>query len=326
MIRLVLTLLALCIAQPALAQPDWTYRRDTGEGVHLRILKDYHLAAGATATEPIVVIGGRATIDGYADEVVVVGGSLRVGPTAVIDGDIVTVGGEAVIDPAARINGDIQETVVLWPRIDIGFADGPAAWWAILALAFLLLRLGLALVLSLFLAWMAPAAIGRLGQRAADGALSASALGLAGQLLFIPAALVFIVALAISVIGIPLLAAVPFAVAAALLGWVGGFAAVAARVGRRVRRADAADAAPGLDVVVGYTALTAVSVIAHLLAFGPVWMMPIALAAGAVGLLIEWIAWTIGLGALLATILARRQPSMPPALPALPPAPAPSTS
>jgi hypothetical protein len=77
---------------------EWQrWRRDGHDGVRFRMMRNYYLAADATATEPIVVVGGDATIDGHADDdVVVIGGTLRLGPKAVVGGDVVTVGGDAV--------------------------------------------------------------------------------------------------------------------------------------------------------------------------------------------------------------------------------------
>ena len=60
------------------AQPgDWDDGRHhhRGGGVRLLVLRDYHLPAGDTAHGPIIVVGGTATIDGHADDdVVVLGG------------------------------------------------------------------------------------------------------------------------------------------------------------------------------------------------------------------------------------------------------------
>ncbi len=101
---------------------DWErWRREGRDGVHFRILRNYYLAADATAKEPIVVMGGDATIDGQTDDdVVVIGGTLRLGPKAVVGGDVVTVGGEAVIDPAATVRGNVDAAVVHLPNIDWG--------------------------------------------------------------------------------------------------------------------------------------------------------------------------------------------------------------
>lgn len=132
---------------------------DSGErdrdGVHLRLGRSYTLPAGEVSREPIVVIGGSATIDGRAeDDVVVIGGSLKVGPAAVILGDVVTVGGDATVDPAATIQGKVDETIVLWPDFDFnwnGFSDG---WWMVASFGAMLVRLGLVLFVSLLITWL----------------------------------------------------------------------------------------------------------------------------------------------------------------------------
>ena len=106
---------------------EWErWRREGHDGVHFRMLRNYYLAADATASEPIVVVGGDATIDGHADDdVVVIGGTLRLGPKAVVGGDVVTVGGDAVIDPAAIVRGKVDTAVVTMPNVDwdFGMAD-----------------------------------------------------------------------------------------------------------------------------------------------------------------------------------------------------------
>src|SRR5688500_17148023 len=158
MTRLILAVTMLLAAAPAFAQPDdWSYP-DRRDGVHLRILKDYELLATVTSREPIVVIGGSATINGRAeDDVVVIGGTLRVGPTAVVRGDVVAIGGESIIDPAAQITGEINQTAVIGPDWDLGGLDwGTSGWWATFAFGATLLRLGIVLSVALLLTVVAP--------------------------------------------------------------------------------------------------------------------------------------------------------------------------
>ena len=95
--------------------------RFRGDGVHLRFLRSYTLAEGETTNEPIVVIGGSAQIDGRAvDDVVVVGGSLHLGPKAVVEGNAVSVGGSVTLDPGASVRGSIDENRFPWANISIG--------------------------------------------------------------------------------------------------------------------------------------------------------------------------------------------------------------
>ncbi len=313
--RLLVALVVLSAAAPAFAQPDdWRYRRHQ-DGVHVRILRDYHLPAGASSNEPVVVIGGSATIDGRADDdVVVIGGTLRVGPAAVVYGDVVAVGGRAIIDPAARITGRVDETEIAWHGVEFGrLAEG---WWAVFAFAATLLRLGIGLVFCLLLALVAPQWIHNIGRRAESSIAAAAVTGLAGQILFVPALIVVVIALSISVIGLPLLAGLPLLIGAAGIMWTAGFTAVAALIGRRLRgRTAGAFESPALDVIVGVVALSFLTVVGHLSTLGPAGMLPLAWAIGGAGLLVEYVAWTVGLGAAIALAFDGRRHITPPPVP-----------
>ena len=330
--RLAVALAVLLVTTPAFAQqpPAWTYEA-RGDGVHLRIFRDYHLAAGDMSPEPIVVIGGTATIDGRTgDEVIVIGGALRVGPSAVIGGDVVSIGGTTTIDPKAQVQGGVNETVIAWPTFD-------ARWWAAAAMAANVLRLGFALLMALVVAILVPYRVRDIAFQG-PSAPAAAAVGLGTQIFFIPALVALSTALVISVIGVPLLLLLPFLVFGAGVVWVAGFTAIAARAGAALR-GSRMPATAGLlhepypasssgstvvDVLVGFVAVSGLTVLAHLvsLAGPPAWRA--ALWIGGVGLLVEYVAWTIGLGAGVVMLLGgRRRDEAPPALPLT--APAPST-
>jgi hypothetical protein len=304
-----LTLALVFVAHPAFAQqPDWSYEV-RGEGVHLRILRDYELAAGQTSAEPIVVVGGTAVVNGRAEqEVVVIGGTLRVGPTAVIAGDLVSIGTSLTIDPAAQVRGDVQQTIVTWPEID-------RVWWAAALLAANLARLAFVLLVAAFMAIVAPHWIRAI---AADGpaAIGALVVGVGVELFFVPALLVVAAALVISVIGAPLLLLLPLLPIAAGIVWMAGLTAVFARVGAVIRGTRvAASSSLVLDVFVGFLVVTAPALVAHIMSMGPQHRWPAALWVGSVALAIEYVAWTVGLGVAVATVAGRRGNDAPPALP-----------
>jgi hypothetical protein len=298
---------------------DWRSQHNH-DGVHLRILRDYQLDAGATANEPVVVLGGSATINGHAmDDVVVIGGRLRLGPTAVVDGDVFTAGHDADIDPGAQVKGKIDQAVVDVPRIgNIGWGPlhVPSGVWSFASLGAMSMRLGMVLTISLLLTLIAPGWIRSMAGRASSTA-SSGFLGFLVEVLFVPALLIVSIALIISVVGIPLLAGIPFVIAGGALLWIAGFASVAVSLGARLRGSSGDQTSvPFLDLLTGFLAISAVTIFAHFAALTPGVLGPFSWMLHTTGLVIEYVAWTIGLGAALSTVFAGRRLASPPPLPA----------
>lgn len=323
--RVVLALAALLAAQSVHAQGAEWPDRDRREGLHLRILGDYELAAGATASEPIVVIGGSAVVNGHAaDDVLVLGGTLRVGPTAVIDGDVSTIGGEAIIDPAARIAGRVDHTAIVGPDFDIALPNVGRLWWAAFAFGATLLRLGVILVIALLLTVVAPDWVRTIARRIRSAPVAVAGIGVATQVLFVPAMVAIVAALVISIVGVVLLLAFPFVLGAAALVWVAGFTAVAMNIGARLR-GGGGSAGGAADVAIGFVLIAALTLTAQALSLSAGWVGPVGWFARAAGWVVEWIAWTVGLGGAVAVLFGGRQAVTPPPIPLVTPAPRPTT-
>jgi len=281
------------------------------DGVHLRILRSYALAEGETASEPVVVVGGSATIDGHVeDDVVVIGGRLRLGPKAVVDGNVVTVGGGIDRDPAATIRGSVDEGAVPWPSITFDPDWNTSAWWRAAAIWGSFIRMSIILCIAMLLTLVAPQWIGSIAGRPA--AIS-GVTGLVAEVLGVPALIVLTIILIVSIIGIPLLLGMPFLLAAIGFLWVAGFTGVAVRLGRMLRGVSVSGEPTVVDLLVGYTVIVAVTVTGQLLALSTGWF-GIAWSIRSAGLLIEFVAWTIGLGAVLTSLFGSRR-EMPPPLP-----------
>ena len=310
-------------AVQSLAAQDWESRRwRRGDGLHVRVAKSYHLPPDQVVSWPVVVIGGSATIDGrLEDDLVVIGGSVTVGPTAHVRGDIVAVGGAVEVASAAEVTGEIHDVSVFLPEFGFVFRDWwwglDRGWWAAFTLAATVFRFTLTLVAACFLALVAPLWIRRIEERVTDAPLAAGAAGIAGQLLIVPLLLVTVAGLVITIIGIPLLVLVPFAMLAFVVAWVAGFTSVAAQIGGRARQRArlAAPDTTALDAAWGVLLLFAVTFAGNLLAFGPPFMLPLATAFSVAGFVIEYLAWTFGLGAALLAPLYRRWHTSPPPVP-----------
>jgi hypothetical protein len=306
------------------------------DGAHILVGQDYELAEGSSTTETVVVIGGNATINGHAqDDVVVLGGSVRLGPKAVVDGDVNLVGGALDRDPASQVAGDVHVTHVSlpwgwgwsWPVFAIPNLNG--LWWQGLALTFTIGRFALVLVLSMLMVVVAPRWTAGIATRLVSTPGVSLVAGFAGEILFAPALVCLAVALIITVVGILLLAGLPLVIAAFALLWVGGYAVVAGLLGARLRGTDwYVHGLRPVDVFIGSCILSSVSVVGQVLMLSPGWFAPLALFVRGTGWMIEYAAWTVGLGAALLAWLRPRhndfnRGSLPPVVPPLP-SPSPS--
>jgi hypothetical protein len=251
---------------------------------------------------------------------------LRLGPKAVVGGDVVTVGGEALIDPAATVRGHIDTTVVDMSHLDWGIGwpvwrdtGSWSGWWPFAALSATMVRLSLVLIVSLVLTIVAPGWVRSMGVRASN-TVGSGLLGAAAEILFLPVLIAVVIGLAISIVGIPLLGAIPPALAVGALAWTGGFAAVAAALGARLRGTSIARSSSLVtDLLIGFVAIAGLTIVAHVISVGPGWMTPLGWMSRAAGTAVEYVAWTIGLGAALSGWFVR--PGTTP-----PPVPAPSAS
>ena len=285
--------------------------RFRGDGVHLRILRDYSLAEGATAQEPVVVIGGSARIDGrVADDVVVIGGGLHLGPRAIVEGNAVSLAGTLTLDPGASVRGTIDEVVLPGITFDPGWQS--EMWWSGFAFWGSVLRLTLTLIVAALLTLVAPRWIANISDRSTGASILT---GLAIEVLFVPALAILVIALLVSIIGIPLLAGIPFLLAAFCLLWIAGFTGVAVRIGRALRgRSAALDASVG-DFLIGYAVIIGATVLGQLTAYGLGWLSPLSWPMRSAGLFVEYVAWTIGLGAAVTSLFTSRR-TVPPPVPA----------
>jgi len=319
----VVTMLVCVAAVQALAAQDWDedrrWRRRSG--AQIRVGRDYRLPADQVVSWPVVVIGGSATIEGRVeDDVVVIGGPVRIGPTAQIRANIVSIGGVVDVADGAEVNGEIHDIGVFWPEIRFALREWmwglDEGWWAALMLAGTIGRFTLIMFAACLMALVAPGWIRRIEERITDAPLASGMAGLATELLAAPFFLVIVVGLVLTIVGIPLLLLVPFAVLAFFLAWLAGFASVAAQLGGRLRsRGPGHTGSAVIDVAWGVMLLFLLTFIGNLLSFGPWFAAPVATAFGLAGFVIEYLAWTVGLGAALLAPLHRRWQVGPPPVP-----------
>ena len=336
--RAMVVVTLLLFASAASAQGRWGGRWRYGDGerdrrhAHVHLGGNFTLPQDSTSDGPLILIGGNSRIDGHVeDDVVAIGGNIHIGPTAIIDGDLVRLGGNVTTEPGAQIRGDVTGLQPDWPDLNFHWPQmGNVAWpqgnwWTRgVALGATIGRLCLVFFGGLLALLIAPGWMRRMAQRVSAAPGVSAVIGLATEMFLGPALIALAIALAISIVGIPLLAGIPLLLAVLACVWVAGFAATAARVGASIRGEHGSWLDPRVgDFVIGFFALTAVTLVGRILAFGPLWFTPIASMISGTGLFIEYCAWTLGLGAAIGAVVgARTQPPPPP----VPPIPASSAS
>lgn len=284
-----------------------------------------HIAADESARD-VVCVGCSIEIEGtISGEVVAVGGSVRVLGT--VARDVVAVGGSVEVEDGGEIGGeataigggvDVAEGgTVLGSRSSIGvgpwlggFGDG----WGSISGAFsdagklvsAIFRTGVLALLGVLSLLMMRPAVERASRRAVDEPWKAVLAGLFLQLFFLPVLVLVTVVLAVSVIGIPLLALVPVALLAFVIAALLGFVAIGRNVGGWIeRRFGARFTSSILGVVVGIVAIQAISLLGRLVSLPGGWLGWIGLSLVAAGFFVKYVAWTVGMGAMTLVVFGR---------------------
>ena len=316
-VLLTVVLTGLIAPMTALAQSgdSPTYRLT---GTRLALGQDVHIERDEEVTDAAIVVGGALIVDGRVrDGIVVVGGDLRLTATADVRGDIVLVGGQLTRDAGARHAGSVNYiSFGDWSRRTFGwlptFEFGEFGRW--LSLAGTFARVSLLAVLMALTLLVARPAVARSGRAAVAEPIRAALIGLAAEVFFVPALVAASIGLAITIIGIPFLALlVPIALAIAVFALVLGFTSLACRLGEWVE--DRVGWQPGnafIATTIGFVLIMGPTLAARLIGVGPDALRPLAFVILMFGLAIEFLAWTVGLGAAIVTGLGRWHTVPPP--------------
>ena len=310
--------LGLLVPSPALAQTpqDTTTYRLTG--MRLAIAQDVRVERDEEVTDAAIVVGGNLTVDGRVrNGVVVVGGDLRLSSTADVRGDITVVGGTIARDPGARHSGGTNyvsfgqwwsRELGWWPSIRLG----EFGRW--LLLAGTLARVSALAVLMLMLLVIARAPVARVGRAAVAQPVRNFLIGLAAEVFFVPLLSATSIGLAITIIGIPFVAVlVPVSIAMLVFAFLLGFTALACRLGEWVE--DRFGWQPGnafVATAIGALILVGPTLIARFVNVAIAAAWPLTMPLVAVGMIVEFVAWTMGLGAAITTGLGRWYTAPPP--------------
>ena len=262
-----------------------------------------HVPAGELRRGEIVIIGGSLEVDGEVQgEIVVIGGSAEFGPEAVARRDVTIVGGRLTRDPGARFLRSVNDFSII--DFDFDNVDFSMPWWSgqffgsrWQDLGAWLMRFAFFGLLGSIVLLISAGSAERVARRVALEPVKAGFVGLLAQLLFLPLLVTGIVLLVITIIGIPLLILVPVVLVGALVVMVLGFTGVAQSVGQRF----GGGAGGGSVFVVFWLGLLFVMIptlVGEALGLVP-WLGIFAVMLGIVGFVVEYVAWTAGMGAVI---------------------------
>jgi hypothetical protein len=174
-------------------------------------------------------------------------------------------------------------------------------------------------LLAVLVMLLVPEAVGRVQVAVTTQPWKSAAVGLLAQLFFVPVLVLVVVVLAISIIGIPLLALVPFGILAFFGALLLGFTGAATGLARLVQPRPTWVSARGFAVlVVGLAMIWGITVLGRIVGLGGGPLAVIGAALVFAGFVIEYAAWTVGLGGALITRFGRRG-EMPAVVPPVPP-------
>jgi hypothetical protein len=271
-----------------------------------------HVEEGESIDGDVVAVGGSVRVDGdVRGDVVCVGGSITLGPHAVVGRDVTVVGGQLTRDPGAEVGGKAQEVAV--PGLDLStWRFNPVrTWWRPMvgsAFAFVatLARVAVLCLLAALVVLFGREFTERVGAVAAESSLKAGAIGFLAEVLFLPLLIITCVVLVMTIIGIPLLLLLPFAVLALAVFGLVGFTAVATRVGSIAAHQFGWDADnPYAVTVAGVVIIMLPVLLSRLAGLAGGMMFPFTVALGIAGFVIEYVAWTVGFGAVALTRFKR---------------------
>jgi len=299
-------------------------------GARVRFGGDVTVAEDEAIGDDVVAILGSARVDGRVDgNVVAVAGSVHLGPRANVRGDVTAVGGSVERAEGTVVTGQINEIRIARPRFRPLMGVAPWREWdwfgdtvrrpfgGSVDLVATLVRVGLVGLLAALMIAVLPAPVRRVADRVVTEPWRAGFVGLAAQLLFVPLLVITVVILAVSIIGIPLLLLVPFGLVAVAVALVMGFAGAACAVGRWAGQRFGSGM-PGLlaSLVVGLAVVFALTLIAKFLGMAGLPVRVILSSVLVVGFLVEYVAWTVGLGGVLLSRFGRLDaPAIVPSIP-----------
>jgi hypothetical protein len=302
---------------------------DLDDGDIVRVGHNITVPENQTVLGDVVAIGGDVEVAGEVlGDAVSLGGVLRLTDTARVNGDAVSVGGRLEKALGAQVLGETTSVRMAFPFTGHAFAwEGSGFFDATSGLLVTLLWIALFLIVGSLFVLFANRPLERVEANLRSSPLKAGLVGFLAQVLFLPAYIIGLVLLVITIIGIPIAILWSFGFfVAGFLATLFGFSAVARLLGHALsNRMNRPLHSPYAALLVGFIALFGSNLLANLFNFGPGLMDGFSLFFFILGILVLYLAGTAGFGAVLLTRFGTRTSwsrEPPPGYPAPLPSPA----
>ena len=270
--------------------------------------EDFEIELEERIEGDVVAIGGSITVRGSVDgDVVAIGGNIEVDSTGEITGDAVSVGGSVQRREGGKIAGD--EVSIGGFTIPFNFDKPelglPSFLKRTTSLIGKVIRMTILIIIALLLAVFLPKPIVKVENTIHNRFFTTLGLGILGEILICP----LLIALTVSIIGIPF---VPLAILALIAALIFGYSGVSLLLGRIfIERINLKNISPLTTVVFGVILIELISLLGRLIGLGGGLFSGMGIFVGILGFLVTYIAWTLGLGAVILSRFGTREPIAP---------------
>ncbi len=285
----------------------------------------------------VVAIGGSVVVEGeVGGDVVGVGGRVFLGAESSVRRDVVAVGSGVERESGARVGGQVNQTTGPWvwpghvrwhPRGWSGDRS-PVRSWYLDNLFFNLVGIVLLAILVALVLLLARRTVEAAEDRVRRDFWTAALTGLLTEVLLLPVLFVVALVLVLTIVGCLALPLIPVALLVVLVFALVGYAGVAVHLGRLVgeRFGWRLGRLYG-PALIGLLLIEVWTLIGHVLQVGSGLAWVFATMFVVIGILVRYVAWTTGLGAVVLNFFGSRRRAagaVPPPPPPLPPAPTPT--
>ena len=177
-------------------------------------------------------------------------------------------------------------------------------------------RFAILCILSALVMLLGRQVVERTAARVSSEPLKAGAIGFLAEMLFLPVLVITTITLVITIIGIPLILLLPFVFLGLMIVALIGFTSVTYRLGGAVAaRMGWPPGNPYATTMLGVLVVMAPILLTRLIGLAGGFLFPMTAGLWIVARLVEWVAWTVGLGAVALARFNRSSSSMAPAMP-----------